>query len=260
MGDDTDLLVLLIYHTKLIHNEIFFIPEPKKNSKCRIWNVKQVKTELGSFVCKHILFLHAMLGCDTTSRLFGIGKGTILKKFKANVELQKAAEVFDSTLSTSSQIESAGERVLVVMYGGKNNESLNSLRHRKYCEKLASSLASVDPKGLPPTSAAGKYHSYRVFFQICQWKNSECDMLPESWGWTLSDSGLYPTKTDLPPAPNDLLKVIRCNCSADCSSARCSCQKHGLKCSLACGQCRGTACTNASAFVTDDEENNDEES
>ena len=64
-----------------------------------------------------------MLGCDTTSRLFGIGKGTILKKFKANVELQKAAEVFDSTLSTSSQIKSA-ERVLVVMYGGKNNESI----------------------------------------------------------------------------------------------------------------------------------------
>ena len=132
MGDDTDLLVSLIFHTKLIHNEIFFIPEPKKNSKCRIWNVKQVKTELGSFVCKHILFLHAMLGCDTTSRLFGIGKGTILKKFKANVELQKAAEVFDSTLSTSSQIESAGERVPVVMFGGKSNESLNSLRHRKY--------------------------------------------------------------------------------------------------------------------------------
>ena len=155
--------VLLIYHTKLIHNGICFIPEPKKNSKCRIWNVKQVKTELGSFVCQHILFLHPMLGCDTTSWLLGIGKGTILKKFKADVELLKAAEVFDSTLSTPSQIESAGERVLV-MYGGKNNESLNSLRHRKYCEKLASSLASVDPKGLPPTSAAGKYHSYRGFF------------------------------------------------------------------------------------------------
>ena len=105
-----------------------------------------------------------MIGCDTTSRLFGIGKGTILKKFKANVELQKAAEVFDSTLSTPSQIESAGERVLVVMYGGKKNESMSSLRHRKYCEKLASSLASVDPKGLPPTSAAGKYHSYGVSF------------------------------------------------------------------------------------------------
>ena len=93
-----------------------------------------------------------------------------MKKFKANVELQKAAEVFDSTLSTPSQIESAGERVLEVMYGGENNEALNSLRHRKYCEKLACSLASVDPKGLPPTSAAGKYHSYRVFFRYANGK------------------------------------------------------------------------------------------
>ena len=191
-------------------------------------------------------------------RLFGIGKGTVLKKFKANVELQKAAEVFDSTLSISSQIESAGERVLVVMYGGKTNEPLNSLRHRKYCEKLATSLAHVDSKGLPPTSATSKYHSYRAFLQKCQWKSSEYDMLPESWGWTLMDSGLYPTKTDQLPAPDDLLKVIRYNCSSDCSSARCSCQKHGLKCSLACGQCRGTAYINASAFVSDDDDDDEE--
>ena len=53
VGDETDLLVLLIYHTKLNHNEICFIPEPKKNSKCRIWNVKQVKTELGSCLPAH---------------------------------------------------------------------------------------------------------------------------------------------------------------------------------------------------------------
>ena len=84
-------------------------------------------------------------------------------------------------------------------------------------------------------------------------------MLPESWGWTLIDSGLYTTKADLPPAPEDLLKVIRCHCSADCSSARCSCHKHRLKCSLVYGQCRGTACINASAFVADDEEPCDEE-
>ena len=137
------------------------------------------------------------------------------------------------------RLESAGERVLVVMYEGKNNESFTSLRHRKYCEKSASSLASVDPKGLPPISAAGKYHS---FFSDMPMENSECDMLPESWGWTLLDSGLYPTKADLPPAPDDLLKVIRCNCSADCSSARCSCQKHGLMSSLACEHWRRTAC------------------
>ena len=114
---------------------------------------------------------------------------------------------------------------------------------------------------MPPTHL-GRWQisQLRVFFfyQICQWKSSERDILLGSWGWTLLDSGHYPTKTDLSPAPDDLLKVIRCNSSADCSSAHCSCQNHGWKCSLACGQCRGTACINASAFVTDDEEPYDE--
>ena len=42
-------------------------------------NVKGVEnnTELGEGICDNILFLHAILGCDTTSRLYEIGKGTV---------------------------------------------------------------------------------------------------------------------------------------------------------------------------------------
>ena len=47
--------------------------------------------------------------------------------------------------------------------------------------------------------------------------------------------------------------MIHCNCTTDCSTARCSCQKHGLPCSLACGQCRGSDCQNASPYIEDDE-------
>ena len=54
---------------------------------------------------------------------------------------------------------------------------------------------------------------------------------------------------DSPPAPDDLLKIIRCNCLTNCQNARCSCVKHGLKCSAACGNCHGTACSNASSYV-----------
>ena len=83
IGDDTDLLVLLLYHDEPRKN-MFFAPEPKKNAKSRVWDIKQVKSDLGSFICKHILFAHAISGSDTTSRLFGLGKGTILKKLKEN--------------------------------------------------------------------------------------------------------------------------------------------------------------------------------
>ena len=83
--------------------------------------------DLGVFSCKHILFQHAFLGCDTTSRLFGIGKGTVLKKFKVNSVLQQAADVFDETSSTPAEIESAGNKAMVAIYNGKMDDTLNSL-------------------------------------------------------------------------------------------------------------------------------------
>ena len=87
-----------------------------------------------TFVCKHIPFLHAFLGCDTTSRLFGIEKGSILKKFKENKSLQQAATVFDNSNATQVQIDEAGKAAFVVMYNGKKSDTLNSLRYNKYCD------------------------------------------------------------------------------------------------------------------------------
>ena len=124
----------------------------------------------------------------------------------------------------------------------------------KYCEKVAKGEIRVEPKSLPPTSAAAKFHSYRVFLQVGQWKIPDCDLDPESWGWINSDTGFHPVLTDLPPAPDNLLRMIRCNCSGDCSRAWCSCKKHGTKCTLACGQCRGSACTNSSIMVVEEED------
>lgn len=79
-------------------NNIYFAPEPKTNSKkSRIWNIKGLKTTLGSTVCDNILFVHAILGCDTTSRMFGLGKGLALNKFMRNADFYEQAKVFGQT-------------------------------------------------------------------------------------------------------------------------------------------------------------------
>ena len=135
VGDDTDLLVLLLHHSITTSKDLFFAPEPKKNAKRRVWDIKNSKSSIGPFVCQHILFLHALSGCDMTSRLFGIGKAAVLKKFKTNATLQQAAKVFDSVSATPELIESAGETALVVMYNGKKKQSLNELRLSRYCEQ-----------------------------------------------------------------------------------------------------------------------------
>ena len=95
--------------------------------------MKDIKESLGSFICKHILFIHAMLGCDSTSRVFGLGKGVLLKKIRSNLHLQQYANVFSSRQSTNEDVKKAGEQTMVILYGGKKDDDHNFLRHKKFC-------------------------------------------------------------------------------------------------------------------------------
>ena len=83
IGEDTDLLVLLCYHICPRAKGLYMVPQTSTKYGQRVWNIAAVRSALGPTACQHILFLHALLGCDTTSRLYGIGKGVCLKKFRA---------------------------------------------------------------------------------------------------------------------------------------------------------------------------------
>ena len=54
--------------------------------------------------------------------------------------------------------------------------------------------------------------------------------------------------TDLDAAPANVLKFIRYKCKLtgknSCGTKLCSCQKSGLRCLMACGECRGQSCNN----------------
>ena len=119
VGDDTDLLILLLHHAKPKMKDVFFIPKAKKNSQQRIWNIKETKEKLGQFICKHLLFLHAFLGSDTTSRVYGIGKSALMKKIQSHNKLREAAEKFSSNNSSVADIEKAREIVMCTVYNGK---------------------------------------------------------------------------------------------------------------------------------------------
>jgi len=90
------------------------------------------------------------------------------------------------------------------------------------------------------TSAAAKYHSFCVHLQVQEWKGHGSEFQPLEWGWKECDGTLLPLFTDLAPAPDDLLKIISCNCHTDCSTSRCICKKYNVKCCF--GNCKGTAC------------------
>ena len=112
--------------------------------------------------------------------------------------------------------------------------------------KVSSSTSCVQPRALPPTPAAAKYHSLRVNHQVQRWRGvHKCGT---EWGWRFEDDKMSPVATDLQPATEHLLEAINYNCKTDCSSTRCSCVKFGLYCSPACGQCKGLLCCNVQLY------------
>ena len=147
--------------------------------------------------------------------------------------------------------------MLINVYNGTPGESLDFLHYKRFCEKVATNTMCIHTQTLPPTSAATKYHSLRVYFQIQEWKACSDELQPLEWSRKKSEGKLTPVLTDMPPAPDKLLKIIRCNCHTDCSSMRCTCKKHNVKCTPACGNYRGSDCTNSDKLEKDDD-NSDE--
>lgn len=107
------------------------------------------------------------------------------------------------------------------------------------------STSSVQVHALPPTSAAASYHSMRAYLQVQEWTENVSNLNPLEWGWKQAENLLLPIQTHLQPAPEDLLKIIRCSCKSNCDSKRCTCRKHRLECSPGCGECQGKSCLNA---------------
>lgn len=62
----------------------------------------------------------------------------------------------------------------------------------------------------------------------------------------MNNNVLEPIMTLLPPAPDELVNMIFCNCKKGCGT-NCSCKKIGIKCSIICGHCRGQSCFNSSS-------------
>ena len=132
----------------------------------------------------------------------------------------------------------------VRMYWGKAEDSPDLLQLVMYNQKLMKNKnKAVQARDLPLTSATTGFQSKHVYFQIQKWATlGQPGPNPEDWGWEICDNCLLPIMANMEPAPDYLLRVIRCSCKQDCSAARCSCNKHGFTCTQACKECKGICC------------------
>ena len=217
IGEDTDLLVLLLYHAAANDCKDLYFRSDK--GKPNVYNIKVLKRLLGDDVCSDLLFIHAFSGCDTTSRIFGVGKKSVVQKVIAGGSvLHECSKVFRTPTADPATVETSGCDAMVSLFNGGKSDSLASLRYSFLAKKVATAKTFVTPERLPPTTSATNLHSRRTYLQVMEWLGNNDGMQPTEWGWEVQGDILVPLMMKDSPAPNSLLKMVHCNCSSGCST------------------------------------------
>lgn len=124
---------------------------------------------------------------------------------------------------------------------------MTDVRRRSWKDKTGKANIVSAPKlqSLPPTDETFSLNPLRTHFQVCIWTYA-ADLSPPSLdplqhGW-MKDTvnkilipGMVPSGS--PPAPDYVLKLIKCSCG-NCGSSRCSCVSARLPCTVFC-KCEG---------------------
>ena len=79
--------VLICHRTTIEQESIFSHPDQKFGQHDRYTDIHQVRSAQWEEVCRNLLFVYAILGCDTTSRLSAFGKAIGLAKLIKNRRL-----------------------------------------------------------------------------------------------------------------------------------------------------------------------------
>ena len=166
IGEDTDLLILLLYYAKAENELIYFRSDTKQSKESKVYNINQLKQVLG-YLCRKLLFVHAYTGCDSTSRIYGVGKKSVFNRLVKGEEVIKScASAFTYPNKNGNDISELGKDMMVDIFGGKSKDTLSSLRHSMFIRKVVSAISFVTPERLPPTSSTTNFHSRRVYHQI----------------------------------------------------------------------------------------------
>ena len=97
------------------------------------------------------------------------------------------------------------------LYGGKQPDSLNNIRYKKFME-MTSCGNKVEPERLPPTERTAFFYSLRVHQPVVVWaKLANNALVPQEWGWKLENNILSPIMTDLDLASEIYLSLSDVN-------------------------------------------------
>ena len=137
IGEDTDLLVLLLYYAQEEVMNLYFRPDkPKAEGTIEVYHINRIQEVLGHELLSQLMFIHAMTGSDTTSRIFGVGKKTAFQKLAKGDPLIRSCDIaFTIPNQTTEVIDNLGCQVMAVLFGGKSTDALATMRYNTFSKK-----------------------------------------------------------------------------------------------------------------------------
>lgn len=203
---DTDVLILLIAHYKLIPTETFF--ETKKFN--RLIRIHDAVAAIGEEKIESLIGAYILTGNDLAGKINGITKAFGFKQFlKANTEeLEGLAKLVNSEASTENIFQSI-ESLICKMF----RSPFKTLSETRW---YMHSVKEAECEELPPSKASIIPHIQRAHYHALNYKNC---VVPhpekfnvEDYGYKIVDGTITPTMSTKPPAPDAVLNVVKCNC------------------------------------------------
>lgn len=134
----------------------------------KVSTISEIQDKLGHLK-KHILFLHAISGCDTTSFLFNKSKKTCLSLLKEDNDLCQNFDIFLNNNGCKNDLLQSGLKFILRLYRcPKHIKDINLLRYSLY-NRTASRQglkSTFNLATLPPTEDSAQQHVLRSYFQV----------------------------------------------------------------------------------------------
>ena len=154
-------------------------------------------------------------------------------------------------------------------YGHKHHTSMSEARNMSWAAKEGKGSTSTPHlNNLPPTTEAFIENVKRAHIQTCVRKHALhsapplIDQLNNGLIRDASTKSLLPRSLpeDIPLAPENILKLIRCSCETDtpCKTMQCRCASATLPCTVFCN-CHADDCYNQLTKSKGDDENTSDE-
>ena len=224
---DTDISISAIYFSRKINIEIYIKTGVKERT--RVLKITNIALELGEDVCQALPALHSFSGNDYTSSFHGIGKTKALNVLLNSPEFIATFAAIGENVTFNATLFESIERFVLKLYGLKDCADVNEGRYVKFTSTK-----------ITPTRDALLCHCKRVSFVTTMVKKSlDADFempSPDGFGWSVVEGKLSIVWIILPPAPDEVLQLISCNCKKSaCRGGNCNCRGYNLPCTDLCG-------------------------